>query len=120
MARRPPEWPQPRAWQAMRWVLRPEALMLASRERFGDVFVLHLPFGPQVFLVDPEAIKQVFTGDPAIFHAGEGNAPLEPAVGANSILLLDDEPHVRQRRLLLPPFRGSRLERWTATMAEIA
>jgi cytochrome P450 len=120
MTRCPPEWPQPRAWQALRWTFRPEPWLLASRERFGDVFVLHLPFGPQVFLADPEAIKAVFTGDPAVFHAGEGNAPLEPAVGPHSILLLDDEPHVRQRRLLLPPFRGSRLERWTQTMAEIA
>jgi len=119
-AARPPEWPQPRAWQALRWTLRPEAWMLASRRRYGDVFVLHLPFGPQVFLADPQAIREVFTGDPAVFHAGEGNAPLEPAVGPNSILLLDDESHVRQRRLLLPAFHGARLERWVGTMAEIA
>lgn len=118
--RRPPEWPQPRAWQALRWILRPEAWMLASRERFGDVFVLHLPFGPQVFLADPEAIKDVFTGDPAVFHAGEGNAPLEPAVGPHSILLLDDEPHVRQRRLLLPPFQGSRVGAFRSIVRDAA
>jgi cytochrome P450 len=116
----PPGPTEPHAWQSLRWVLRPEAWLLASRERYGDAFTLHLPFGDAVLLAGPEAIKAVFTGDPAVFHAGEGNAPLEPAVGRNSILLLDGPAHLRQRRLLLPPFHGERLSRWTDLMAEIA
>jgi cytochrome P450 len=117
---RPPACGQPHAWQALRWIVRPEPWLLESRARYGDVFELQLPFGPQVFLSDPEAIKAVFTGDPAVFHAGAGNAPLEPAVGPNSVLLLDGPAHLRQRRLLLPPLHGARLEGWTALMAEIA
>jgi cytochrome P450 len=116
----PPGPTEPHAWQALRWILRPEAWLLDSHARYGDVFTLHLPFGDQVMLVDPEAIKAVFTGDPSLLHAGAGNAPLEPAVGPSSILLLDDAPHLRQRKLLLPPFHGARLSRWTALMADIA
>lgn len=116
----PPGPPVPGAWQALRWIVRPEASLLDAHARFGDVFTLQLPFGKRVMLADAEAIKEIFTGDPDLFRAGEGNAPLEPVVGPSSILLLDGPAHVRQRRLLLPPFHGERLTRWTALMAEIA
>ena len=58
-------------------------------------------------------IKQVFTGDPDIFHAGEANAtPLEPLMGRNSVLLLDGPEHMRQRKLMLPSFHGERMQRY--------
>ena len=41
-------------------------------------------------LTDPEALKQVFTGDPRVFHAGEGNQVLKPVLGDNSVLVLDE------------------------------
>lgn len=116
----PPGPAEPRAWQAARWLLRPEPWLLRSHARYGDAFTLHLPFGPQVFLADPAAVKEVFTADPALFRAGAGNAPLEPAVGRNSVLLLDGPEHLRHRRLLLGPLHGARLERWTGVMADIA
>jgi cytochrome P450 len=42
-------------------------------------------------------------------HSGEGNDFLVPTVGPNSILVLDDEPHARQRRILLPTLKGERM-----------
>jgi cytochrome P450 len=44
---------------------------------------------------------------------------LEPALGPNSVLTLDDEPHMRQRKLLLPPFHGERVQRYGELIAEI-
>ena len=39
-------------------------------------------FGLIVSIADPELVRQVFTGDPAIFHSGESSQPvLEPTVG---------------------------------------
>ena len=65
-------------------------------------------------------VKALFTGDPAVFHAGEANASvLEPALGPNSVLTLDDAPHLRQRKLLLPPFHGERVERYGELIVEI-
>ena len=59
-------------------------------QRYGDFFTVRFPVGPVVFVADPVVIKQVFTGDPDSFHAGEANAtPLEPLMGRNSVLLLD-------------------------------
>jgi cytochrome P450 len=52
----------------------------------------------------------MFTGSPERFHAGEVNATVaELALGPNSVLALDDAPHMRQRKLLLPPFHGERI-----------
>jgi cytochrome P450 len=71
-------------------------------------------------LSNPVHIKQVFTGDPRIFHAGEGNRILLPVVGEHSVLLLDEQSHLEQRKLLLPSFHGQGMQRYGALMAEIA
>jgi cytochrome P450 len=90
--------------------------------KFGDTFTLKLPGGKGgwVFLTDPEHVKQVFTGDPRVFHAGEGNSILLPLLGKHSVLLLDEQPHLRQRKLLLPPFHGKRMVGYEDLMREIA
>ena len=77
--------------------------------------------GVIVSLADPELVRQVFTGDPAIFHAGEASNPvLGPTVGANSMLTLDEDAHLRQRKLLLAPFHGPNVGRWEDTIRAIA
>ena len=65
-------------------------------------------------------MKQVFTGDPRVFHAGEGNQILKPVLGENSVLVLDEKPHISQRKLLLPPFHGARMQGYEEKMTEIA
>jgi cytochrome P450 len=62
-------------------------------------------------------VKEVFGGDPGVFHAGEANATvLEPTLGPRSVLNLDDGPHLRARKLLLPPFHGDRIGRYRELM----
>ncbi|HEU5104504.1 MAG TPA: cytochrome P450 [Solirubrobacterales bacterium] len=100
--------------QAARYVRDPLGFLVRYRERYGDVFTVRFPFfGRIVYVASPELVKEVFTGSAAVFHAGEANATmLEPALGPNSVLTLDDEPHLRQRKLLLPPFHGERVRRY--------
>jgi cytochrome P450 len=89
--------------------------------RFGDMFTLRIANeGDWVITSDPDTIKQVFTGDPRLLHAGEANRILLPVLGADSVLLLDDAPHLRQRRLLLPAFHGERMQRYGALMGSVA
>jgi cytochrome P450 family 135 len=105
--------------QVLGWIFRPEAVMERARRECGDVFTLQLPLGPIVAVADPALIKEIFTGDADVLRAGEGNAPLEPVVGPDSLLLLDGARHLRRRRLVLPPFHGERLKAYTSTMAQI-
>jgi cytochrome P450 family 135 len=115
----PPGPSVPPARQVAAWIFRPEALMERARRERGDVFTLHLPLGPVVAIADPALVKEVFTGDPDVLRAGEGNRPLEPVVGPDSLLLLDGARHLRRRRLVLPPFHGERLQAYADDMAAI-
>jgi cytochrome P450 family 135 len=98
----------------------PYSWMARRRERYGDVFSSHFPFfGRVVYVADPALVKEVFTGDPSIFHAGEANATvLGDALGDNSLLTLDEGRHLSQRKLLLPPFHGAAVRRYVDVMAE--
>jgi cytochrome P450 family 135 len=91
------------------------------RRRYGDSFTLRIANeGTWVFITDPEAVKQVFTGDPRLLHAGEANVVLLPVLGPNSVLLLDEGEHMRQRKLMLPAFHGDRLRGYAETMRRVA
>jgi cytochrome P450 family 135 len=117
----PPGPTTPRALQTLRWLVRPSAYLEECRRRYGDSFTLRITHeGIWVFLSDPDAVKQVFTGDPRLLHAGEANIVLLPVLGSNSVLLLDDATHMSQRKLMLPPFHGERLKGYAGTIAEVA
>ena len=58
---------------------------------------------------EPEHIKEIFAAPPEVLHPGEGARLLEPIVGAHSLILLDEGPHLSQRKLLLPALHGERL-----------
>ena len=45
-----------------------------------------------------------------MLHAGEGNEILRPLLGARSVLLLDGPEHMAERKALLPPFHGERMQ----------
>jgi cytochrome P450 len=103
------------------WWRRPLEVLQHCRTRYGDTFSYRLPYeGTWVFVSDPEAVKQVFTGDPRLLHAGEANIVLLPVLGDNSVLLLDEPEHMVQRKLMLPPFHGKRMQRYGELMATIA
>lgn len=107
--------------QTAGWFFRPGPLLERCRARYGDMFTLRVAHeGTWVMVSDPDAVKQVFTADPADVHAGEGNAVLEPIVGNNSVLLLDEAAHMAQRKLLLPPLHGAKVARYAEQMTAIA
>jgi cytochrome P450 len=117
----PPGPRAPSAIQMWEWIVRPIRFLDRNSRRYGDLFTVRFPVGTIVFTSDPGVIKQVFTGDPEILRAGEANAtPLEPIMGRNSVLLLDGDEHMRQRKLMLPSFHGERMQRYGDLMREIA
>jgi cytochrome P450 len=117
----PPGSSAPGAVQAVRYLGNPLGFLAANQRRYGDIFGVRFPtFGRIIYVARPELVKEVFTGAPSVFHAGEANATvLEPALGPNSVLTLDDEPHLRQRKLLLPPFHGARVQRYGELIVDL-
>ena len=117
----PPGPKAPRPVQTLAWLTRPGPFMERARDRYGDTFTIRIAQeGTWILMSDPDAVRQIFTGDPSKLHAGEANVVLRPILGPNSVLLLDDAPHLRQRKLLLPPFHGERMQRYGELMTEIA
>jgi cytochrome P450 len=82
--------------------------------------VRYVGFGTGVYVADPAAIRELFTGDQSDLLAGEANSILEPVLGKHSVLVLDGPEHLRQRKLLLPPFQGSRVAAFRSTVREVA
>jgi cytochrome P450 len=117
----PPGPQRPAFVQALQYASNPLEFLPRYQRRYGDLFTVRFPyFGRIVYVARPDLVKAVFTGAPSVFHAGEANATvLEPALGPNSVLTLDDEPHMRQRKLLLPPFHGERVQRYGELIAAI-
>jgi cytochrome P450 family 135 len=94
--------------------------MKHCRRRFGDVFTIRpYGFGDIVLLADPDQIKEVFAGDRDVFAAGQANAAMSPVLGRHSLLVLDGDHHLRQRRLMLPPFHGEAIDRYRERVEEI-
>jgi len=109
----------PRPLQTLGWIARPDPFLHGCQRRYGDVFTLRVGGGPPWAMVsDPAAVREVFTGDPRVLHAGQANAILRPLLGPRSVLLLDEDAHLAERRRLLPAFHGARIARLGALMAE--
>jgi cytochrome P450 len=114
-----PDWSLIRSTRT--WWRRPLQTLEYCQARYGDMFTYRLPYeGTWVFISDPEAIKQVFTGDPRLLHAGAANIVLLPVLGEHSVLLLDEPAHMKERKLMLPPFHGKRMKAYGQVMSQVA
>jgi len=118
----PPGPRAPAAWQTVGWMARPAAFMRRAHERFGDPVTIRTYWTeePMVLFSGPEAVREVFRLDPAIAPAGESWEFLRPFAGAHSILLLDGDEHMRERRLLQGPFHGERMRAFGPVVADLA
>jgi cytochrome P450 family 135 len=118
----PPGARVPALINAIRFTRDPLGYIRWYYRRYGPVACTRFPgVGLAVIVADPVLVKQVFSADPSVARAGEANATvLEPTVGVNSVLTLDEAAHMRHRKLLLPPFHGSNVSRWGDAIRAIA
>ncbi|MEG3970615.1 cytochrome P450 [Microcoleus sp. T2B6] len=97
--------------QTVRGILNPLYYLDSNSQRYGDLFTSEFSnFPPQVIISNPQAIQEIFTSDSKLFESSTGNQITLPLVGSNSLLLLDGDRHLQQRKLLMPPFHGERMK----------
>ena len=118
----PPGPELPSVLQGLRFAMRPLGFNLGAQRSFGDVWTLRLPTRPDGFVVTchPDHVRSLLTADPADAPSLTGESPLRPIVGPNSVLTSVGARHLRQRRMLLPPFHGEAVARYVAMIAEVA
>jgi cytochrome P450 len=103
--------------QTFAFIVAPARFMRWCRGRYGDIVTLGTAFDSSFVMVfTPELVKEVFRASPDRLRAGEANALLGAALGQRSVLLLDGAEHLRQRKLLLPPFHGQRMREYESVM----
>lgn len=102
----------------MRLILQPTAYMDDNVKRYGPIFKIGGD-RPLVYAGDPEVVREIFQLDASHASTGQSNGILETMVGEHSILLMDGEPHQRQRKLLMPPFHGDRLRAYAQLIQAI-
>jgi cytochrome P450 len=109
----------PRVLQTAGFLLGGARFLEACRRRYGDVVRFSTLFDSSFVMVfDPSLVKQVFQGSGHRLHAGEANALLGPILGQRSVLLLDEDEHLRHRRLMLPSFHGARVQAYAEVMRQ--
>jgi cytochrome P450 len=118
----PPGPRAPAVWQTLGWMARPAAFMRDIHARFGDPVTIRTYWTeePMVLFSHPDAVREVFRLDPAIAPAGQSWEFLRPFAGPDSILLLDGDAHLRERRLIQGPFHGQRMRALAPLIGELA
>lgn len=111
----------PKAVQTVLFLRRAQNNAVAKwHARYGDAYTLRLVGGRSVVvLVDPDAVREVFTGSAEVFHAPQDN-PVAPILGSRSVFLLNEEEHLQARKMLMPAFNGAALRGYAQMMETIA
>ena len=117
----PPGPPLPRLVQSVLRLRHFTRFVAGCRRRYGRAFTLRMAWmGTVVQLSDPADIKELFAGDPTIYHCGDANWMLKGVLGESSVMVLDEDVHRDRRRLIMAPFRPDSVARQAGVMAEIA
>lgn len=118
---RPPAVSGSRFLQVLRFNQRQIQFVFRARRELGEVFRMRgvVPGGP-VITSHPDHVRSLFTADPELAPSLTGESPLRPIVGPNSVLTAVGPRHMRQRKLLLPPFHGEAIERYAQMIADAA
>jgi len=121
----PPALQLARGLTALRFSVRQVPLLFKTRRELGETFAVRFPMlrrnadDRTYFISHPDHVRSLFT-QPELAVSTAGESPLRPIVGPNSVLTTVGPTHMRQRKLLLPPFHGEAVERYTAMIAEVA
>jgi cytochrome P450 len=110
----------PRPVQSLLALFRPIETRLTAHKRYGAVFRSNDSIAGEVFHIgDHELIAEMFKWKPAQYNVGEPRQIMEPVTGPSSILLLDEDRHLRMRKLMLPPFHGEAIAQYARLIEEI-
>ena len=118
----PPVIELPRQLQTLRFSIRQIEFVFRARRRLGEVFRMRGMINRDVIAVTshPDHVKSLFTARPEQAPSLTGESPLRPVVGPNSVLTAIGPRHMRQRKLLLPPFHGEAVQRYVEMIIDVA
>ncbi len=118
----PPAIRLPRPIQVLWFGQWQTSFVFRHQRRLGEVWSAQgYVRGHPVVTCHPDHVKSLFTAPPAQVPTLAEESPLRPVLGSGSVLISNGPRHLRQRKLLLPPFHGeavARYERMIESAAE--
>lgn len=111
---------QSRLLQSLRFNQRQIEFFFRARREHGEVFRMRgtIPGGPTI-TSHPDHVRSLFTAKPELAPSLTGESPLRPILGPNSVLTATGPRHMRQRKLLLPPFHGKAIEQYAEMISAV-
>ena len=117
--RLPPGPKTPKLLNGITFLVARNAMVKRLQRRYGDALTMQMPgFGTMVLVTRPDLVKQVYTAKADVLHGGKN--PLGEVLGPGSLFSMDEDRHLRERRMLLPPFHGERMRSYEAIIEEEA
>jgi cytochrome P450 len=115
----PPAIELARVAQILRFSQRQIQFVFRAQREHGDVFQMQAGItGGTVVSSHPEHARSLFTAKPEHVPSLTAESPLRPIVGPGSVLTANGPRHLRQRKLLLPPFHGDAIDRYRQMIRE--
>ena len=108
--------------QTIRFGSRPLPFLAHAARELGEAFTFRIAGRDDKFILSshPDHAKALFTAKAAIIPSATAESPLRPIVGPSSILTSNGARHMRQRKLLLPPFHGEAIAQYTRQITAVA
>jgi cytochrome P450 family 138 len=117
--RLPPGPKTPKLLNGIAFIIARNAMVKRLVRKYGDALTMEMPgFGTMVLVTRPDLVKQVYTAKADVLHGGKN--PLGEILGPGSLFSMDEDRHLRERRMLLPPFHGERMRSYEAIIEEEA
>jgi cytochrome P450 len=116
--RPPAALPLSRAAQTARFLGRPLAYLFGAQRQLGETFAFEVVHReePIILTAHPDHVRSLFTAPAELVPSMAAESPLRPILGASSVLTANGPRHLRQRKLLLPPFHGDAIAAYAAAI----
>ena len=115
--------PGPTGWraigQSLRFAKDPLGLLSGIARTYGDIASFSLAGNPVFLVSHPDYVREVLIAQRAKFEVSALRARLELVLGTG-LLTSRGELHARQRRLMQPVFRKSRIDAYAGCMVDYA
>lgn len=108
--------------QTLELIANPIRFFQKYQHRYGNIFSARIlgNRSPDIFFVgDSQALETIFTAPPKQFQLGKITHVFRPFTGNQSLIMLDGEEHLRQRKLLMPPLHGKRMHFYQDVICEL-
>ncbi len=118
---RPPAIRWPRPVQVLWFGQQQTNFVFHHRRKLGEVWSARgYVRGSSAVTCHPDHVRSLFTARPQLAPTLAEESPLRPVLGPSSVLTSNEPRHLRQRKLLLPPFHGEAIARYEEMIAHAA